>query len=297
MDVRSGFIDSIGNTPLIRLRRASEATGCNILGKAEFMNPGRFGEGSRRPRHHRGRREARRAQARRHHRRGHRRQHRHRPHAGRQRARLPLGHRDAGDAEQGEEGLAAPVRRRPAPGAGQAVSRSRQLRARTPALAGWRRSRTARSGPTSSTTWPTARATRTHRAGDLGADRRPGRRVHLRRRHRRHAGRRGARAEAAQSDVGSRSADPRARAVQLGASTASSRSRAIRSPRASARPASPPTSMARRSTMPNASPTRRRWRVIFDLIARRAVARQLVRHQHRRADAAGEASSARATRW
>jgi cysteine synthase A len=32
--------DSIGQTPLIRLRRASEATGCNILGKAEFMNPG-----------------------------------------------------------------------------------------------------------------------------------------------------------------------------------------------------------------------------------------------------------------
>src|SRR5271165_2333663 len=31
---------SIGNTPLIRLRRASEETGCNILGKAEFMNPG-----------------------------------------------------------------------------------------------------------------------------------------------------------------------------------------------------------------------------------------------------------------
>jgi cysteine synthase A len=32
--------ESIGNTPLIRLRRASDATGCNILGKAEFMNPG-----------------------------------------------------------------------------------------------------------------------------------------------------------------------------------------------------------------------------------------------------------------
>ena len=31
---------SIGQTPLIRLRRASEATGCTILGKAEFMNPG-----------------------------------------------------------------------------------------------------------------------------------------------------------------------------------------------------------------------------------------------------------------
>src|SRR6202000_11665 len=33
-------IAAIGNTPLIRLKRASEATGCNILGKAEFMNPG-----------------------------------------------------------------------------------------------------------------------------------------------------------------------------------------------------------------------------------------------------------------
>ena len=33
-------LDAIGHTPLIRLRRASEATGCNILGKAEFMNPG-----------------------------------------------------------------------------------------------------------------------------------------------------------------------------------------------------------------------------------------------------------------
>src|SRR5437868_1343222 len=40
MDVRSGFIDSIGNTPLIKLRAASAATGCTILGKAEFLNPG-----------------------------------------------------------------------------------------------------------------------------------------------------------------------------------------------------------------------------------------------------------------
>ena len=31
---------AIGNTPLIRLRKASETTGCTILGKAEFMNPG-----------------------------------------------------------------------------------------------------------------------------------------------------------------------------------------------------------------------------------------------------------------
>jgi cysteine synthase len=40
MNVRSDFIDSIGNTPLIRLRAASEATGCDIYGKAEFLNPG-----------------------------------------------------------------------------------------------------------------------------------------------------------------------------------------------------------------------------------------------------------------
>ena len=40
MDIRNGFIDTIGNTPLIRLARASEQTGCEILGKAEFLNPG-----------------------------------------------------------------------------------------------------------------------------------------------------------------------------------------------------------------------------------------------------------------
>jgi cysteine synthase A len=37
---RDGTVDAIGNTPLIKLVRASEATGCTILGKAEFMNPG-----------------------------------------------------------------------------------------------------------------------------------------------------------------------------------------------------------------------------------------------------------------
>ncbi len=40
MTVAPSVVDAIGNTPLIRLRRASEATGCEILGKAEFMNPG-----------------------------------------------------------------------------------------------------------------------------------------------------------------------------------------------------------------------------------------------------------------
>lgn len=36
----AGFIESIGNTPLIRLNNASESTGCEIFGKAEFLNPG-----------------------------------------------------------------------------------------------------------------------------------------------------------------------------------------------------------------------------------------------------------------
>ncbi|MGH6785187.1 MAG: cysteine synthase A, partial [Sphingomicrobium sp.] len=40
MQIRDGFIGSIGNTPLIRLRGPSELTGCEILGKAEFLNPG-----------------------------------------------------------------------------------------------------------------------------------------------------------------------------------------------------------------------------------------------------------------
>ncbi|MBI3453786.1 MAG: cysteine synthase A [Rhodospirillales bacterium] len=39
-DIRKDFIDAIGNTPLIRIRSASELTGCEILGKAEFLNPG-----------------------------------------------------------------------------------------------------------------------------------------------------------------------------------------------------------------------------------------------------------------
>jgi len=40
VSITDGFIGAIGNTPLIRLRRLSDETGCEILGKAEFMNPG-----------------------------------------------------------------------------------------------------------------------------------------------------------------------------------------------------------------------------------------------------------------
>lgn len=40
MTIHQGIVDAIGNTPLIRMKRASELTGCTILGKAEFLNPG-----------------------------------------------------------------------------------------------------------------------------------------------------------------------------------------------------------------------------------------------------------------
>ena len=40
METRKGFTGTVGNTPLIRLNRLSDGTGCEILGKAEFLNPG-----------------------------------------------------------------------------------------------------------------------------------------------------------------------------------------------------------------------------------------------------------------
>src|ERR1051326_864753 len=40
MQIRDGIVEAIGNTPLEKLQRVSEQTGCTILGKAEFMNPG-----------------------------------------------------------------------------------------------------------------------------------------------------------------------------------------------------------------------------------------------------------------
>jgi cysteine synthase A len=40
MDIKDGFVSAVGNTPLIRLNSFSEETGCEILGKAEFLNPG-----------------------------------------------------------------------------------------------------------------------------------------------------------------------------------------------------------------------------------------------------------------
>ena len=39
-NIKNNFIESICNTPLIKLKAASELSGCNIYGKAEFLNPG-----------------------------------------------------------------------------------------------------------------------------------------------------------------------------------------------------------------------------------------------------------------
>ena len=83
MDIKQDVIAAIGNTPLIKLRKASELTGCTILGKAEFMNPGQSVKDRAALFIIRDADRARRAEARRHHRRGHGRQYRHRPHGGR----------------------------------------------------------------------------------------------------------------------------------------------------------------------------------------------------------------------
>ena len=162
MIVARDLPEAVGNTPLIRLRRASEATGCEIWGKAEFMNPGAVGQGPRRALDHPRRGGARRAAARRHHRRGHRRQHRHRPGADRRGDGLPHGHRHPRHPEPGEEGR-DPRRRAPSwSRCRRCPTATRTTTCATPA--GWPRrwprpSRTARSGPTSSTTSPTARRT------------------------------------------------------------------------------------------------------------------------------------------
>ena len=39
-NIKNDFVDTVGNTPLIKLKKASEITGCEIYGKAEFLNPG-----------------------------------------------------------------------------------------------------------------------------------------------------------------------------------------------------------------------------------------------------------------
>ena len=120
--------EAIGNTPLIKLKRASEQTGCTILGKAEFMNPGQSVKDRA------GKQMILEAEKR-----GElspaawwwndRRQYRHRPGGGRQCPRLSHADPHPGNAEPGKEGHAAAVRRRARRGAGAALFQSEQLSA------------------------------------------------------------------------------------------------------------------------------------------------------------------------
>ena len=194
MTIRKDLADTVGNTPLIRLKGPSEATGCEILGKAEFLNPGQsvkdraalyiirdaVASGSLKP--------------------------------GGTIVEGTAGNTGIGlalvgasmgfrlrdrhprDAEPGKEGHAAAGGGGARPGACGALQESQQLRPllRAAGEPSWPRpSPTVPSGQTSSTTSPTAQAhIETHRPGNLGTDRWRGRWLHLLGRHRRHAGRR-----------------------------------------------------------------------------------------------------------
>ena len=120
-------ISAIGNTPLIRLNRVSELTGCEIWGKAEFLNPGQSVKDRAALFIIRDAEREGPAAAGRHDRRGDGGQYRHRAGAGRQCAGLQDGDRHPRDAEPGEEGRAAALRRRADRGAGQALQEPQQL--------------------------------------------------------------------------------------------------------------------------------------------------------------------------
>ena len=129
MTIHSDLAAAVGNTPLIRLRGPSDATGCEILGKAEFLNPGQSVKDRAALWIIRDAVASGRLRARRHHRRGHRRQHRHRAGAGRRLDGVSHRHRHPRHPEPGEEGhdpAGGCCARR---GARGALSQPRQLRA------------------------------------------------------------------------------------------------------------------------------------------------------------------------
>ena len=167
MAIRAGFSGTIGETPLIRLTGPSDETGCNILAKAEFLNPGGSVKdraalfiidaaeksGALRPGGTR--------------RRGHRGQHRHRLGAHLRRARLPLRDRHSRQPVEREDGTVAHARRRGTAGAAKAVCRSTTTTRRS--RRGWRPSCRTRSGRISSTTSSTGRRTSKRRGPNSGA--------------------------------------------------------------------------------------------------------------------------------
>ena len=88
--MHDSILQSIGRTPLVRLRRLADGRAGDGLRQGRVAQPRRQRQGPRRPGHDRRGRAARLAAARRHHHRGHRRQHRRRPGHGRRRQGLPL---------------------------------------------------------------------------------------------------------------------------------------------------------------------------------------------------------------
>ena len=192
MTFNKDVIEAIGNTPLIKLKRASEADRLHHSRQGRIHESRPVGQGPRRQVDDPGGREARRPQARRARGGSDRGQYRHRSCGRRQRARLPHLDPDPGNAEPGKEGHAAAVRRRAGRSAGAALFQSEQLSAcRAAAGRPASQDRAERRVVRRSVEQSRQRqgALRVHRSGDLGADRRQDRRLHLLGRHRRHAGR------------------------------------------------------------------------------------------------------------
>ncbi len=274
MQTSDGIVEAIGNTPLIKLKRASAATGCTILGKAEFMNPGQSVK-DRAALHIIQDAEKRGAAA--------------GPAAlivegtagntgiGLALVANALGYRTrdrhSRDAEPGEEGHAAAVRRRAGRGAGGALRQPQQLREGRPAASPNELRKTEPNGAIWANQFDNIANRKAHyrddRPGNLGADRRQGRRLHLRGRHRRHARRRRHGAQGAKkNDIAIGIADPMGAALYSYYTHGRAEgSRAPRSPKASARAASPRTSSTTpRSTSPIQIPDEEAVPIIFDLL-------------------------------
>ncbi len=283
-------VEAIGRTPLIRLKRASEETGCTILGKAEFLNPGQsvkdraalyiikdavtsgrlrpggtIVEGT----------------------------------AGNTGIGLTvvgnaLGYKtvivipntqsqEKKDALRllGAELIEVPAV--PYANPNNYVKYSGRL---AEAMAKHQPGRRHLGEPVRQRRQP-ARPCRDDGAGDLGGDRRQGRTVQLRRRHRRHHRRRFAWPEALRPNIRVATRRPAWRgAATVTTRRACSKPKARRSPKASARAASPATSKARRSITPTGSTMPRRSTSSSSWSRGRPVPRLVERHQHRRGEAA-----------
>ena len=202
MQTRNGIVEAIGNTPLIKLKRASEATGCTILGKAEFMNPGQSVKD--RPALQMILEAEKRGELK----------------PGGLVVESTAGNTGIGLAlvanargyrtlivipetqSQEKKDMLRPGRGRAGGGAGGSFQQSQQLPAYRPAhgagAAPERAERRHLRRPVEQPRQPQG-AFRLDRAGNLGADRRQGGRIHLRHRHRRHARRRVGLSQAAEA--------------------------------------------------------------------------------------------------